>query len=119
MFSDDHKQVKELLAFGFDLQGAINKSFEDKKFTGADMTNFLSVLPSAVAAIADLGNPWERYKRLTPEERTDLREFAFERFDLPDDELESLIEETLLELWGDFQVAQKWVAYAKRGGVQA
>jgi len=113
-FSNDHTQLKELLVFGFDIQDAFVRSLgDDGKFTGADAANFLPVLPSAIKAFDGLGNPWERYKLLTPEEKQDLIGYAQQRFDLPNDELENLIEQTFLEIYGDYRLAMKWRAYIR------
>lgn len=114
-FYQDHKELKELLTFGFDCQDAVNASLaDDGQITKKDFPNLFPVLGSATAGLDGVGNPWERYKSLTDEERADLVSYAATRFDLNNDDLEALVRETLLELAGDIRVARKWAAYARR-----
>lgn len=108
------EELKEILNFGFAVQEAVASSIaDDDQITKGDLPHLFPVIPAALAAIEDAGNPWERYKALSDEEKAELREYALERFDLPDEELEALIRETIVEISGDLRVARKWAAYRK------
>ncbi len=88
------KQLEEALQFGFDLQKGITDSTKDGHVTVTDAWNFWPAVRSAAPAINDLGNPIKRYRELSPEGKDQLKAFAKEKFDIADDKLEQLIEDT-------------------------
>lgn len=92
---NDYQELVELLDFGFDFQDGLNESLKDGKIDWKDAGNFFSLIGSAGPAFDNLGNPVERYRALTAAKKSDLMAHARERFDLNDDVLEILIEDTL------------------------
>ena len=109
------KEIKEFLDFGFDFQEAIVASKQDDgKVTRRDIPKFFPVLMSAGPAFTGLDNPRELYSQLSEEDKQELRLYAKERFDLEDDMLEMLIEDTLDELAGDIRVAKRWIKYLNK-----
>lgn len=112
----DRIELQELLQFGFNFQNALNASLADGKITGGDTPNLFPLIRSVGPAFNNLGNPIERYKRLPAGEREKLHSWAKERFDLADDVLEILIEDTFRELEGDIRVAMRWKKYLNKAG---
>lgn len=112
--SDNLKELRELLGFGFDTIEAFQASLaDDGRITRKDLPNFFTPGLTVTAAFDKIGNPIARFNALTPAERAELVEFAALRFDLPDDRLESLIEHTLREVAGDIRLALEWQHYLK------
>lgn len=111
--SQDLTELEELLAFGFDLQDALKRTFADGKMDWSDIPNFLSLGASGKLAIQNLGNPALRFRNLPAEEREQLFAFARQRFDLSDDILEFLIEDTLQEVQDVFNLVSRWIRYAR------
>ncbi len=108
------KEIIEALDFGFDLMDHTSKALEDGK--GISTVEALGYLPSfakAPKALTGLTDPINRYRSLPAEARAEVQQFARNRFDLPDDQLEKLIEDTIQEVYGDIQVAQRWGAYIR------
>lgn len=111
---NDLKELRELLAFAFELQDAIRKTLEDRRVTLIDIRHFLPLLYVTKPALENMGNPLERWENLLPEERVELIAYAKNRFDLGNNQVEELILETLNEIAGDIAVAKKWIAYRRR-----
>jgi len=101
-------ETKELLDFGFNLQGAFVGSLEDGKITLMDTPRFLKVLGSAGKAFGGIQKVGAELLDLSEAEHKELIDFARERFDLPDDVLELLIEDTLDQLLNNFRTAIRW-----------
>lgn len=112
-FSQDYTELRELLAFGFNFQDALVRSLEDGKIDFTDIGNLWPLATSAGPAFKGVGNPISRLAALTDEERIALIDFARTRFDLTDDMLELLIEDTVREVFGDYLVAKRWSKYFK------
>lgn len=112
-YSQDFKELQELLNFCFAFQTAIIKSLEDKEFTFSDAGNLWPLIISGGPAFKNLGNPIARFRNLPSNEKIVLVEWARGMFDLPDHTLEYLIEDTIEELVGDVNVAKRWQKYFK------
>lgn len=120
MESQNQKELRELLAFGFDTFEAFQTSLaDDGRITRKDLPNFFTPGLSVTAAFDKLGNPVKRWNGLSKTEKFDLITFAASRFDLPDDQLEDLIEDTLREVAGDIRLVLKWQEYIKNGNETA
>lgn len=113
MYSQDFQELQEVLTFAFAFQDAIVRSLEDGEVSLADAGNLWPVVTAAGPAFKNLGNPLERFRNLPENERIVLLEWARQRFDLPNDTLEYLIEDTIEELIGDVTVARRWSKYLK------
>lgn len=112
-YTEDYKELKELLTFGFALQDAINRSLDDGDIDFQDIGNLWPVVVTAQAAFQNLGNPVERFRNMTPDEKAEIIGWAAERFDLRDDMLEYLIEDTLQEIVAVVLLAKRWTKYIK------
>ena len=117
--TENFTELKELLDFGFNFQDAMIRSLEDGKIDLADIGNIWPMLVTAGPAFKDLGNPIHRLQNLQPEEAAQLMQMARDRFDLPDDVLEILIEDTIREVYGDYLVAKRWSKYFKKPEITA
>jgi hypothetical protein len=109
--SEDYRELHELLTFGFNFQDALIRSLEDGKIDFTDIGNIWPLATSAGPAFKGVGNPLSRLSNLTELEREALIELARQRFDLPNDMLELLIEDTIREVYGDYLVAKRWSKY--------
>ena len=113
MNSTNLSELQDVLAFGFDISDALQAAAADGSFDLKDVPKFLPLYGSAKAAIEGIGNPVARFKNLTPGERAELVEFAKERFDIPNDELESLIEDTLDAVVNILSISARWAHLRK------
>jgi hypothetical protein len=109
------KEIKELLAFGFKLQKAIMGSLDDGKINVVtDAPKFLSALLAAPKAFGGMNLILAEIKDLSEAEREELLTFVQEEFELADQNLEYLIEDTLDQLIGIFKLAQRYSALRKK-----
>ena len=102
------KETKELLEFGFALQEGIVKSLNDGKLNILDVPSFFKAALKAPAAIGGINLVGPELLDLQPEEKEALVVFAKEYIDLPDDELELLIEDTVEQVLNLYQLALRW-----------
>lgn len=107
------KELRELLQFLFGLQSALTGALEDGKFSRLDLLRFWSVVPLAKPAFENLGNPIQRYKALTPIEKSGLIEELKAGFDLPNDEVEGLIKDSLTLAVANIELAKRWANVGK------
>jgi hypothetical protein len=107
------KELKELLTFGFKLQKAIAAVGDGKINVIVDAPKFLPALLAAPKAFGGIGIVLAEIKDLDEAERLELLAFVREEFDLSDDRLEELIEDTLGELLSLFKLAQRFAALRK------
>lgn len=107
-------ELKELLAFGFKLQKAIMGSLEDGKINVVvDAPKFFPALLAAPKAFGGINLVMKEIADLTDEERAELVAYVSEEFDLSNDQLEYLIEDTLDELLRLVKIAQRYATLRK------
>lgn len=114
MLSQDYQELHELLIFAFNFQDALVRSLSDGKIDFSDIGNLWPLATSAAPAFKGVGNPLSRLSNLSDIERGALIELARQRFDLPNDMLEILIEDSIREVYGDYLVAVRWAKYFKK-----
>lgn len=107
-------ELKEVLDFGFSLQEAIAAAAADGKVDWKDLPKALPVLAKAGKAITGTVDAVKDYKNLTEEEKAELFDYVSERLELNDDELEALIEDTVLEVQGIIDLSRRWAGYTKK-----
>lgn len=101
------KELVELVNFLFDLPDTYKKAQADGKFDFSDLQYVLPLFNSAKAGIEGIGNPLQRWRELSEEEKALVMQTVKARFDIADDVLEVLIERwfeegvRLAELVGD------------------
>lgn len=110
---ENFQELKEALAFGFSVQDGIVQATADGKIDSDDVTVLFPIFQTAKVGVEGLGNPLARWKDLSDEKREELFDYARERFDLPNDILELLIEDTLLAVADVVRVSQRWVKFVK------
>lgn len=111
--NENLKELKEALDFVFSLQYGIIDATADGKVDGGDIGVLFPIFQIARVGFEGLGNPLDRWKALSTEEREELFDYARERFDLPNDILEILIEDTLLAVSDVIRISQRWVKFLK------
>ena len=102
------KELKELLDFGFDMVDAIEKSLDDNKISLSDLPKFIPALTTSGKAFGGLQLVGAEIKDLDDDEMAELMAFARQRFDLPDDSLEFLIEDTLETVIQLYKLGLRW-----------
>lgn len=113
---ENEKEIRELLEFGFDAQDAINNSLaNDGRIDAKDFPYLFPLLSSAGPAFENVGNPLARWKELSQAAKDRVKAWAKERFDLIDDYLEFLIEDTLVfvgtTIEGSIRLTNRWRKY--------
>lgn len=111
--SENAREIKEGLDFGFALQDAYLKADEDGNIDEKDITVLFPVIATAKDAFTGLGNPIERYRNLSEEEHDLILDYVRDRFDLPDDVLEILIEDTLMSAMDVVRITKRWIQFVK------
>jgi len=91
----NYKDVEELVSFVADLANGIGKALEDKKFTIGDLPDFIPALKSAYAAIENVQDVWNQFKNMTRDEQSALAEVFAQRFDIPQDKAEEVVEKAV------------------------
>ena len=91
------KQLQEFLLFAFTLQAILTEFLrkKTKKIKWLQAFKFMPLIPTIEPAFNDLGNPLEQYKNLTLADREKLHQYFITEFDLPNNEIEQLIEEAI------------------------
>ena len=107
------KETKELLAVGFDFQDAFLTANEDGKITIADIPAFFPLFNSGRSGIGGINKVGAELLDLDEAENQELIDFAREKFDLPDDLLEILIEDTLEWVLNGVKLANRWADQRK------
>ena len=108
------KETTELLGFLFDLADATKASIQDDgKITFTDVPKFLAVAWKAPLAFGGIQEVPKELKELDAEGREAIMDYVRARFDLPDDQLEVLIEDTLSTGWQFAMTLKQLVSYRK------
>lgn len=114
MQSTNLSELQEFVSFLFDLPDTYRKAKADGKIDLADIQYVFPLFSSAQRAIDGLGNPLERWRALDPEEREVVLYQIRQRFDLPDDVLESLIERGFEQAIKFAELVADVVAYTRK-----
>lgn len=94
------KETIEFLDFAFDTADAVRASLaDDGKITLKDAPKFFGAVWKMPAAIGNMQEIPKELAGLTDDERVEIMNFVRRRFNLPDNELEVLIEATLEAGW--------------------
>lgn len=90
------KELKELVAFGLSLGSAIDRSLsDDGKITFADAGNLIGPIMKAPAAFAGAEQALVELNALDEEGKKELNEFVKSEFDIADDRIEAIVEESV------------------------
>jgi len=107
------KETKELLEFGFKMQKAIVAAASDGKVDLTDAPLFFPPLMASVKAFGGIQGVSAELLNLDDVEKKELLDFARESFDLPDDQLEMLIEDTIAEILDLVKLGGRWARFRK------
>lgn len=107
------KETKELILFAVSFSMAFIDALKDGKIKIIELTKFINPLMLADDAFNDIAKIGEEIKNMTPEKRETLRKEIADEFDLVDDNLEALIEDTLDNFVGTYAIAKRWVSKKK------
>ena len=108
-----------MLDFAFGGVEAFKDASEDGKFTLLDLQHLYPLWGKAQAAIENIGNPLHRFLALNADERQELLVYVKLRFDIEDDELEDLIEDTLSALGSNVNLVKRWSGRFKKAAPEA
>lgn len=114
MQSANLKELQEFVSFLFDLPDTYKKSKADGHIDLRDLQYVLPLFGSAQRGIDGLGNPLQRWRALDPQEREIVKAQVRQRFDLPDDQLEELIERGFSVAIDAAELVADVVAYTRR-----
>lgn len=106
--TDNLKELHELLTFGLELTDAVVKTAADKKFKVLEIFNFTKVVPTISPAFEGLGNPLQRYRALMASEKEELFNALRTQFDIPNDQIELLVEDTIEAMMRLVELANRW-----------
>ena len=108
------KETVEFLDFCFDLADATERSLEDDgKINLFDAPKYGRAMLGAPAAFGGIQLVPKELGDLQPDEREFVMDHARKRFDIPNDELEVLIENTLSSGWAFADNLRQIVTYKK------
>lgn len=107
------KELNDILDAGFTLQQGITRSLEDGKVGWTDTLNFTPFITKLPAAINGAEKVKDLFKNFTPSAKEKVFAHVAEKFDIPNEQKEILIEETINELLGDIVIANKWAKFRK------
>lgn len=108
------KETIEFLDFAFDMADATQQSLaSDGKINLMDVPNYIKVAFKAPAAFGGIELVPRELADFTDEERLEVLNHVSKRFDLPNDELEVLIENTLASAWSFAENLRKLITYKK------
>jgi len=86
------ENLKEIIALGGDVTFGFARSLEDGKLSFQDLPNFLPAARTLLPAIKDIDQVDDEFADLDDSERAELIAYFADRFDLPSDEVERVIE---------------------------
>jgi hypothetical protein len=108
------KETIEFLDFAFGLADATKQSLaSDGKINLFDVPNYVAVAFKAPAAFGGIELVPKELGQLKEEGRTEVLAYFENRFDLPNDELEALIERTLVTGWEFGESLRAIITYKK------
>ena len=111
---DPVKELKEALDLGFSVQRAISKSIaNDGKLNWKDAPNVVPVLGKIGKGINGTVDAVKEYRGLSIEQKAELVDYVGQEFDIDDEQLEALIEDTLLQLQTTIDLAVRWKEYRR------
>lgn len=101
-------QSKELLEWAFALIKAFKASLGDGKISFLDLPNFIPVMASSSTAFGGIEKVLSELQDLSEEEQAEIMKIARAEFNLPDDQLELLIEDSFATALNVYRLGQRW-----------
>lgn len=114
------KETKELLEFVFKINQGIVLSIEDKKANWLDIPNFFPAIFASPAAFTGIRLVPKEWADLDDQEKIELMDFTRQWYQLPDQELEILIEDSIEQVIDLVRTAIKWANRTRKAqGLEA
>lgn len=104
------ENLKKLVKFGLDVANKIATDLQDGKITTMEIFGFipeLTEIPDVVKSWPDIA---AELKEVSAEERVELLDYIKQNFDIPDDQLESVIEDSLMNVVSLISLVEKFKA---------
>lgn len=93
---EQNKELKDVVDFGLSIGMAVDKSLaDDGKISLGDAGNLVDPIMKAPAAVMSAPKALDQLKALTPEGRLDLNSHVQAKFDIKDDKVEAVVEESI------------------------
>lgn len=86
------KETKEMLGFVLSIGNGLGLSLEDGEMTITDLTEFVAPLLEAADAFSNAVDIPAELADLSEEERVELLAYAKEKFSIPEDHIEDVVE---------------------------
>lgn len=110
----DLKETKEMLSFVLGIFNAVGKSLEDGKVDVSDIALLLGPLMKVGSAVQGAARIPSELKDLSQEESNELKEFISKEFDIPQDHLEKVLEQSLFIVVKVYQLFMEIVDLRKK-----
>lgn len=109
-------ELRELVAFGFEMQKAISSSLEDGKIQFlSDAPKFLPALLKAPKAFGGVNLVLGEISNMTDEDRAEFMAWVREEYQIEDNvTLEHLVEDTIDVVLTIFKLSQRYAAITKK-----
>lgn len=91
----DIKELKEVVDFAVELGNGIGDALADGKITIGDVGDFLPAARAAMPAFSGISNVDDELMDLTDEEVGELARHVADKFDLPQDKAEKIVEDAV------------------------
>lgn len=101
------QETKELFLFGASFGNALGKSLADGKFNLSDIANFIDPATKIPAAFKGIGQVDNELADLDEAEKLELIEYAKTEFDIPDEDAEVFVEDSLELAFSIYSFLQK------------
>jgi hypothetical protein len=92
------EHLKAAVKFLLKLGNAAGASLEDGKITFSDVAHLIGVVPTILPAVSSLSSIKGEVLDLSDAEKADLKVFIQSEFDLPQDNIEAIVEKLLFVL---------------------
>jgi len=107
----DLKELIELLDFGFATKDAFQLALKDGEIGFGDLLNFYKPLMLARGAFDGIKLIPDQWKMMSFDEKNSVMSFFAKKFTLENEGLEVLIEDTIREALGLFEIVTRWIDY--------
>ena len=104
------QDLLEVMKFVFLLVDGTVKSLENKKWDWlSDPLNFLPAAKALIPAIQGIENVPDAFEEMTSEDQETVKQYFKTEFDIPDDELEGIIEDTFVAALDIKYLVERWI----------
>lgn len=105
--------LKKIVKFACDFTAQINTALSDGKFTWTDSFGFIDELTQVPGVIKAFPAVKQEITDLDEAEKKELYDFIVENFDIPDDHVEKLIENSIAFTLAAVELFEQWKAIKK------